>query len=149
MTTADRSITGNPTGAATFSHRDQQHPARGRRPLVEPVSHHLDRGATDDLLVAAGLGDLGAFATFYDRTAAVVFGLLHAVLGDRGAAEQATQRVYLQLWRGAARFDPSGRSAYALLLFTARRELTDRVHDLVTRNLAGFRSGQPATPAGE
>lgn len=116
--------------------RDQRHPASGRRPLADPVCQFLDRGATDDLLVAAGRGDLGAFATFYDRTAAVVYGLLRTVLGDDASAEQATERVYLHLWRNAARFDPTGRSAYALLLCTARRELTARVHDLAVHHLA-------------
>lgn len=129
-------------------HGDQHHPARAGRPLAEPASEHLDRAVTDDLLVAAGRGDLGAFATFYDQTAAVVFGLLRAVLGDPAMAEDATGRVYLHLWRDAARFDPSGRSAYALLLFTARRELVARVHDLVAHNLPTVRTGQPATPAG-
>ena len=130
-----------------MSRRDQHHPARGRRPLVEPVNPHLDRGATDALLVAAGRGDLSAFATFYDQTAAAVFGLLRAVLGDPARAEQATERVYLHLWRTAARFDPHGRSAYALLLHTARRELITRVHDLLAPTLPTVHTRQPATPA--
>ena len=111
------------------------HPASRRRPLVQPVCQHLDQGATDDLLVAAGRGDLGAFATFYDHTVAVVFGMLRAVLADPVGAERATERIYVHLWRNATRFDPAGKSAYSLLLFTTRRELTGRLHNLVIPHL--------------
>lgn len=102
-----------------------------------PLEHHLrrpDGPGTDDLLVAAGRGDLHALAAFYDTTAPVVFGLLQGVLGDRIRAEQATRRVYLQLWISAASFEPSQRSAHSLLLRTARRELIGRIHEVVIQN---------------
>jgi len=107
------------------------------------VSTHLDRAATDDLLVAAGRGDLGAFGAFYDQTALTVFGMLHTMMADPAGAEQATERVYLHLWRHAARFDPNGKSAYALLLCIARRELINHFHDLITHNPVA--KPQPAT----
>lgn len=97
---------------------------------------HLGGHGTDDLLVAAGHGDLQALAAFYDETAPAVFGLLHSVLGHPTLAEQATRRVYLQLWRTAAAFEPTTRSAYSLLLRTTRRELIGRIHEIVTQNLA-------------
>jgi DNA-directed RNA polymerase specialized sigma24 family protein len=62
----------------------------------------------DTLLQAAGRGDLDAFASFYDRTAPAVFNHLHHVLGDSAAAEQATVRVYVRVWRTAPVFDPAG-----------------------------------------
>lgn len=102
-----------------------------RRASLEPAVLIPPPGA-DDLLIAAGRGDRDAFAVFYDRTAAAVFGLLRSVLLDDAATESATRRVYLHLWRNAARFDPAGRSAYSLLLAIARRELTGRVWELVT-----------------
>ena len=130
-------------------HTDRQPPARARQPLVEPASPPLDRDATDALLVAAGHGDVDAFAAFYDHTAATVFGLLRAGLGEQATAEQATQRVYLQLWRTAPRFDPSGRSAYSLLLITARRDLIDRGADLLAPTVAAIRTGHSAVLAGQ
>lgn len=112
---------------------DQLPGRRRRRPLVEPSDRHLNGNVTDDLLVAAGRGDLDAYAAFYDQTAPVIFGLLRGGLGECDGAERATERVYLRLWRTAARFDPTGRSAYALLLCTARRELIGRLRDLDAR----------------
>lgn len=107
-------------------------PLSGDQPFADP-SDERGRHSIDALLVAAGHGDLPAFATFYDQTAAAVFGLLRGVLGESVGAERATERVYLQLWRTAPRFDPSRRSAYALLLSTARRELVARVRDAVAQ----------------
>jgi len=96
------------------------------------VSGPLSRDAIDALLIAAGRGDLDAFATFYDRTAPVVFGLLRGVLGQPARAARATQRVYLQLWRDAPVFDATGPSAYATLLRTARREIAGRQSEQAT-----------------
>ncbi|OJY46252.1 MAG: hypothetical protein BGP03_27840 [Pseudonocardia sp. 73-21] len=89
--------------------------------MTMPAStqHHLDSDSTDALLTATGLGDLDAFAAFYDRTAATVFGML-----DTGT--QATERVYLSVWRAAPEFRPSRRSAYATLMMAIRRELADQ-----------------------
>ena len=109
---------------------DSRHPAWGRRPPLDPVSAYLDRDATDALLSAAGHGALEAFATFYDGTAPVLFGLLRSVLDDPTQAENATVEIYRHIWRTAPLFDPAGRSAYALLLHTARREMVCRCHYL-------------------
>jgi Sigma-70 region 2. len=130
--------------------RSGDHPsaADGRRPPIGPSDQQLSRDYTDDLLVAAGRGDLPAFATFYDQTVATVFGLLRSVLGESVGAERATERVYLQLWRAAPRFDPTGRSAYSLLLSTARRELVVRVRDAVAQNQAAIRPHEEAPGAG-
>ncbi len=89
------------------------------------------RATTDDLLLAAGRGDLDAFVAFYDSTASVVMGLLDGVLGRR-EAERLTEEVYLALWRGAPGFDPLVRSADATLLRTARRALVGPVRRLLT-----------------
>ena len=82
--------------------------------------HHLDSDSTDALLTATGRGDLDAFAAFYDRTAATAFGMLQA-------GTQATERVYLTMWRAAPEFRPSRRSAYATLMLTIRRELAGQL----------------------
>lgn len=84
----------------------------------------------DALLVAAGRGDVDALGAFYDATAPVVFGLLRRVVGDVEEAARATSRVYLDLWRAAPRFEPDDRSAYALLLHLARREVVGRLGDI-------------------
>lgn len=108
-------------GAAQPMERANCHPGVEQRTLAGPVEADLSRRETDPLLVAAGRGDLDAFAVFYDRTAGTVFGQLRRALGVR--AELATKQVYVQMWRAAPAFDPTGTSAYAVLLATTRRVL--------------------------
>lgn len=71
-----------------------------------PASGHLCRHITDDLLLTVGRGDLIAFADLYDQTVTAVYRLLRGVLGDSAEAEQATERVYTQVWRMAPSHDP-------------------------------------------
>lgn len=77
----------------------------------------------DDLLAASGRGDLRAFGAFYDRTVPLIFGLLHRSLGDARRTWEATERVYVRLWREAPRFPGRGESAYGLLLAATQSEL--------------------------
>jgi RNA polymerase sigma-70 factor, ECF subfamily len=51
----------------------------------------------DELLREVARGDVEAFATFYDRTRARVFGLVTRVLRDPGYSEETTQDIYLQV----------------------------------------------------
>lgn len=71
--------------------------------------------------------DAEAFATFYDRTKARVFGLVTRVVRDQGYSEETTQEVYLQVWQNAAKFDPAAGSALAWLMTLAHRRAVDRV----------------------
>ncbi|MBA3744651.1 hypothetical protein [Sporichthya sp.] len=79
----------------------------------------------DDLLTAAGQGDLDAFGAFYDRTVALIFPLLQCSLGDTPRACAATERVYVWMWAAAPDFRARSQCAYALLLAAARREITE------------------------
>ena len=71
--------------------------------------------------------DVDAFATFYDRTRARVFGLVTRVLRDPGYSEETTQDIYLQVWRTADSYDPSAGSPLAWLMTLAHRRAVDRV----------------------
>jgi len=71
--------------------------------------------------------DVEAFATFYDRTRARVFGLVTRVLRDPGYSEETTQDIYLQVWRNAGSYDPSAGSPLAWLMTLAHRRAVDRV----------------------
>ncbi|MCV7280730.1 sigma-70 family RNA polymerase sigma factor [Mycolicibacterium flavescens] len=81
----------------------------------------------DELLRQVAEQDVEAFATFYDRTRARVFGLVSRVLRDSGYSEETTQDVYLQVWRTAGGYDPSAGSALAWLMTLAHRRAVDRV----------------------
>ena len=47
-----------------------------------------------------------AFAEFYELTSRRVFGMARRVLIDSELSEDATQEVFIQVWQGAAKFDP-------------------------------------------
>lgn len=81
----------------------------------------------DPLLSAVGRGDQEAFARLYDATSARVFGLVLRVLRDRAQAEEATQEVYLEVWRSSPRFDTGRGAALSWLTTIAHRKAVDRV----------------------
>lgn len=74
--------------------------------------------------IAAGCGE--SLAAFYDRHASIVLGLLCRMLGDRSAAEEVLQEVFLQVWREARRYDPDRSSPRGWLLLLARSRALDR-----------------------
>jgi RNA polymerase sigma-70 factor (ECF subfamily) len=82
-----------------------------------------DSAGPDDLLTAAGRGDQAAFGAFYDRTVSFIFPLLRGGFGDTRRAGEATERIYLRLWRAAPRFRAGDECACGLLLAAARQEL--------------------------
>ena len=92
---------------------------RGRLPLVTTD--------LDELLRQVAQRDVDAFATFYDRTRARVFGMVTRVLRDPGYSEETTQDIYLQVWRSAGSYDPAAGSPLAWLLTLAHRRAVDRV----------------------
>lgn len=68
------------------------------------------------LLARAAAGDQAAVGALYDRYGQQVYALALRMLQDRAAAEDATQEVFVKLWRSAARFDPErGRAASWIL----------------------------------
>lgn len=80
-----------------------------------------------DLFTQVRDGDQAAFAVFYDRTAARVFGLVRRVVRDPSIAEDVTQEVFVEAWRTAARYDAERGSVVAWLLTLAHRRAVDRV----------------------
>ncbi len=56
----------------------------------------------------------------YDRYAETVYSVLRRILGDAGAAEDALQEVFYQLWSVASRFEPQRGSLRSWLLVMAR-----------------------------
>jgi RNA polymerase sigma-70 factor (ECF subfamily) len=58
-----------------------------------------------ELLLAVADGDRAAFARFYQRTSAKLFGIILRILPERSIAEDAMQDAYAKIWRNAAGFD--------------------------------------------
>ncbi|KRB83098.1 RNA polymerase subunit sigma-24 [Sphingomonas sp. Root710] len=59
-----------------------------------------------ELLLAVAHGDRAAFARFYQRTSAKLFGVVLRILPERSLAEDAMQDAYAKIWRNAAGYDP-------------------------------------------
>ena len=99
-------------------------------------------GERDDaeLVRAVGAGDREALRELYERFGGILFGTALRVLGDRQAAEECTQDVFVAVWKRASTYDP-GRASVSTWLLTIAR---NRTVDLVRR-----RAARPADPHAE
>jgi len=79
------------------------------------------------LLARAAAGDAAAFRTFYDKSAAKLFGIILRILPERGEAEDVLQEVYVTVWRKAAEFDPGRASPITWVATIARNRAIDRL----------------------
>jgi RNA polymerase sigma-70 factor, ECF subfamily len=79
------------------------------------------------ILAAVARGDHAAFRAVYDQAAPAVLGTVRRVLRDPAQSEEVMQEVLLEIWRHAARFDPSAGSAAAWIMTVAHRRAVDRV----------------------
>lgn len=61
---------------------------------------------TRDELERLRTRDPDALGRFFERYVGHVYGLVHRLLGDREAAEDVTQEVFLKVYRAAAQMDP-------------------------------------------
>jgi RNA polymerase sigma-70 factor, ECF subfamily len=113
-----------PPGGDDSTPRDPQCPTDVSRVLA---ARKVEAAELGELLALVGGGDANAFASFYDRTSARVYGVALRVLRDAGFAEETTQEIYLQVWRTASSFDPAKGSAPAWLMTLAHRRAVDRV----------------------
>jgi RNA polymerase sigma factor (sigma-70 family) len=101
-------------------------------------------------------GDTDAFRRLYERHAVAVQAFCLRRTADRGAAEEATSEVFLELWRRRQRLTVSGDSVRPLLLGIALNVLRhrwriDRRHRATLTRLSQAVAGQgPAEdPAAE
>ena len=81
----------------------------------------------DDLMRGVAAGDREAFAALYDAIAPRVYGLIRRVLRNPAFAEEVAQEALVEVWRTAARFDPSRGSAAGWIFTIAHRRAVDRV----------------------
>jgi RNA polymerase sigma-70 factor (ECF subfamily) len=80
-------------------------------------------------------GDEGALSALYDRYSGMLYAMLLRILKDTGAAEEVLQDLFLQLWRGAARFDASRGSLAAWLLVIGRNRALSRLRGKQRREI--------------
>ncbi|HMB52037.1 MAG TPA: sigma-70 family RNA polymerase sigma factor [Thermoanaerobaculia bacterium] len=72
-------------------------------------------------------GDEVALREVYERFGRVAFGYLLKALGDRAAAEDVQQQVFLEVWRRAASFDPERGTLLTWVMTIARSRAIDQL----------------------
>jgi hypothetical protein len=70
-----------------------------------PASQPPDDGVKP-LIAAIQQGDAAAFASFYDRYSAMVFGLIMRVVNDSALAEDVLQKCFLTMYKALAGYNP-------------------------------------------
>lgn len=83
------------------------------------------RARLTDALVRTGANDARAFRLVYRLTAAKLFGICLRICGERKAAEDVLQDIYLTVWNRADGFDATRGSAIAWLSTIARNRSID------------------------
>jgi len=79
--------------------------------------------------------DSEALREVYERCGRVCFGFLVKVLGDRGAAEDVQQQVFLEVWRRAPAYDPERGSLLTWVMTIARSRAIDHARRRVPEPL--------------
>jgi RNA polymerase sigma-70 factor (ECF subfamily) len=77
-----------------------------------------------ELLSSTARGDQAAFASFYDATCRIVFGMALDAVGDLRDAEAVTKDTYVAAWTSAPTFDPSYDNPTAWLRLIADRSIS-------------------------
>jgi len=108
--------------ALTWTRREPARPPAGAR-----AGRPAGDDALDQLMTQVAGGDELAFAELYRRVASAVFGLVGKVVRNPALSEEVTQEVFVELWRGASRFDPGRGTARSWIMTCAHRRAVDRV----------------------
>ncbi|WP_120339905.1 sigma-70 family RNA polymerase sigma factor [Cryobacterium soli] len=86
-------------------------------------------------LLAASQGDAGAFARLYEDVAPHILGLVVRILRDVQEAEVLTERIFLEIWHSAARFDSGRGAALSWMIATAHRMCVENLRSDVEHGL--------------
>lgn len=81
---------------------------------------------TETLLQRVARGDQSAVRDVMDAFGGLVWSLARRFCANQADAEDATQEIFLDVWRSAPRFDPAVASEATFIAMIARRRLIDR-----------------------
>jgi RNA polymerase sigma-70 factor (ECF subfamily) len=83
------------------------------------------RLADEELMVLVQDGDSEALEVLYERHGGPAYSLAHRIMGERQAAEDATQEAFLSVWRTSASYDAARGSVRSWLLQIVRNRAID------------------------
>lgn len=83
--------------------------------------------ADERLLAGLRAGDDRAIEQIYADYGRTVFGFLLRMLGDRGEAEDVQQKVFTEVWRRGADYDPQRASLMTWIMQIARSRAIDQL----------------------
>lgn len=106
-----------------------------------------DAAQPEDLLPAVSRGDAEAVRACLDRYGGLVWSVAVRLLGAGPDAEDASQDVFIDLWKHAERFDPRKAKEATFVAMIARRRCIDRLRRRTTRadHAAGTTTGDAAS----
>lgn len=81
---------------------------------------------TSNLLQRVATGDPSSLRLVMDQYGGLVWSLARRLSTSEADAEDATQEIFLDVWRSAPRFDPAVASEATFIAMIARRRLIDR-----------------------
>ena len=80
-----------------------------------------------------GDGDALAFAVLYDRHGRAAYSLAYRIMGERQAAEDLAQEVFLQVWRAAGSYRAERGSVRTWILSIAHHRGIDQLRSSASR----------------
>ena len=105
-------------------------PSRGKIATILGMSQETSTprpSRTDEpLLAKVARGDRGAAEEVLDTYKGLVWSLAKRALETEADAEDATQEIFLEVWKSAVRYDRSIASEATFIAMIARRRLIDR-----------------------
>ena len=78
-------------------------------------------------------GDTDAFAVLYDRHNRAAFSLAHRMMGERQAAEDLVQDVFLKIWRSAGGYKAERASVRTWVLSIVHHRGIDQIRSTASR----------------
>jgi len=102
--------------------------AGGRKVVIDyalPLTELAEQPAEARIVAGLRARDPDALRRAYERFSRPVFGFLLRFLGERPAAEDVQQQVFLEVWQKADRFDPERGSLLAWIMVIARSRAMD------------------------
>ena len=138
-----------PTGRAPDEQSESDAPTLGDLLYANTTKAPVSEQAWVELVQSIARGDQLALHALYRQTHRLVFTLTMRITGSRETAEELTLDVFHDVWRRAARYDPSGGSVVGWIMNQARSRAIDRMRfEQRKKRVNGHADGPPEAAAG-